>query len=60
MGAKISADTIFALELVRKGKKPKEAAAEAGVFASTVYRAIKRRNAEIERQKDEIKKRVKG
>lgn len=58
MGAKISADTVFALELVRKGKSVPEAANEAGIYRSTLYRAIKRRKAAIEETVKAIKSRA--
>lgn len=39
MGARISDETIKAMELVRKGKTPYEAAITMGISASTIYRS---------------------
>lgn len=55
MGAKISADTVLGLELVRRGRSVAAAAAEAGIFRSTLYRAMKRRDAAMEKMKQELR-----
>jgi hypothetical protein len=45
MSGKISADTLRALALVKKGKTPYRAAKLTGIALSTIYRALARLQA---------------
>lgn len=42
MGARVSAETLKALALVRKGVTPYAAAKKVGIAYSTIHRALKR------------------